>query len=269
MPAPPRTVLLIDDDELSRSVLELYLTDAGYHVKEAEHGAAALACLHRVGESVAIVLCDLQMPGLHGPALLAAMRPLLPPATAVLAMSGSLPAPEQIATFDGFLLKPPTLEKLLDTVEALLARGSAPPRAGDLEESVVQDIAAASDAPVVLDETTFAPLCHMLRTAQLVELFTLSFGELDKHLERMRLALATGDRDAMHHSAHTVKGSFAIVGARELQQLGALLEEGTGTFADQTATLAQIPLAADRLRRMLSSRGVHLELLPPSDQERL
>lgn len=265
MPAPPRNVLLIDDDELSRSVLELYLTDAGYRVIEAEDGAAALAHLGRAGGAIAFVLCDLQMPGLHGPALLAAMRPLLAPATPVLAMSGSLPAPEQIASFDAFLLKPPTPEQLLNMVEALLPAGIAPPREDTIDTTILLEVAAASDAPVVLDETAFAPLCHMLRNEQLVELFTLSFRELDKHLGRMQHAMATGDHEAMHHSAHTVKGSFAIVGARELQQLGAILESGTGTFADKAATLARIPLAADRLRRMLSSRGVHLELLPPSD----
>ena len=265
MPAPPRTVLLIDDDELSRSVLELYLTEAGYRVVEAENGAAALAQLGRAGNTISLVLCDMQMPGLHGPELLTSMRPLLAPATPVLAMSGSQPAPEQIAMFDAFMLKPPAPEHLLEIVEALLLSGITLPRAGTLDATILQKVAAASDESVVLDETAFAPLCLMLRNEQLVELFHLSFSELDKHLGRMQAALQTGDRAAMHHSAHTVKGSFAIVGARELQYLGALLEAGTGTFADQAATLAQIPLAADRLRRMLSSRGVHLELLPPSD----
>ena len=213
---------------------------------------------------ISLVLCDLQMPGLQGPALLAAMRPLLGPAIPVLAMSGSQPAPAHIATFDDFLLKPPTPERLLDKVESLLTAGRQAAR----DPAILSAIAASSDDAIVLDETAFGPLSQMLRTEQLVELFTLSFRELDKHLGRMQQALATGDRDLMHHSAHTVKGSFAIVGARELQQLGATLEEGNGTVADQTATLALIPLAADRLRRMLSSRGVHLELLPHSDQER-
>ena len=267
MPVPPRTVLLIDDDELGRSVLELYLTDAGYTVIEAADGAAALAQLQRFAPSISIVLCDMQMPGLHGPALLAAMLPLLTAGTPVLAMSGSQPAPEQIATFDAFLLKPPTPEQLLHAVEALLPAEVAAPRAS-AASSILPERTASGETTVVLDETAFAPLCHMLRPEQLRELFALSFHELDKHLARMQQAMVIGDRETMHHSAHTVKGSFAIVGARELQQLGATLEAGTGTSADQAATLARIPLAADRLRRMLSTRGVHLELLPPSDQER-
>ena len=206
MPAFPCTVLLIDDDELSRAVLELYLTDAGFRVIEAEDGAAALAQLDEAGESIALVLCDMQMPGLHGPALLTAMRPLLPAATPVLAMSGSQPAPEQIARFDAFLLKPPTPEQLLGTVEALLAPEASPMSANIQSPAILDQVAAAGDRPVVLDEAAFAPLCLMLRNEQLVELFTLSFRELDKHLGRMQAALAAEDRAAMHHSAHTVKG---------------------------------------------------------------
>jgi len=268
MPVPPRTILLIDDDELSRSVLGLYLAEAGYAVVEAEDGQAALACLRGPGATIDFVLSDLQMPGVHGPALLAAMRPLLVAGTPVLAMSGSQPAPETIADFDGFLLKPPTPEQLQEVIAALLPDGAATVRDHDEEEVILHQLAATGERTPVLDETAFGPLRDMLRTEQLIELFRLSFRELSKHLARMEQALQTGDRETMHHSAHTVKGSFAIVGARELQQLAALLEAGHGTFADQTATLAQIPLAAERLRRMLSTREVHLELLPPSVQER-
>ena len=268
MPVPPRTILLIDDDELSRAVLGLYLADAGYQVMEAEDGTAALNCVRRHGTAISLVLCDLQMPGLHGPALLAAMRPLLTAGTPVLAISGSQPAPETVATFNGFLLKPPTPGQLGETVDALLREATAPAHDPRSNVTILDQLAATGERTTVLDESAFGPLCAMLRKEQLTELFRLSFSELSKHLVRMEQALHAGDRETMHHSAHTVKGSFAIVGARELQQLAALLEAGTGTFADQTATLAQIPLAADRLRRMLSSREVHLELLPPSVQER-
>ena len=184
-------------------------------------------------------------------------------------MSASQPAPEQVARFNGFLRKPAIPEQLIGAIEGLLPVSAVSACGSTLPPSIVPELAASTETAPVLDETVFAPLSRMLHREQLLELFTLSFRELDKHLARMQQALAAADRATLHHSAHTIKGSFAVVGARELQQLGATLEAGTGTIADQAATLARIPLAADRLRRMLSTRGVHLELLPPSDQESL
>ncbi len=273
MPSPTRTVLLIDDDELSRSVIELYLSDAGNTVLEADCGDAALTILRTAHPDIDAVLCDMQMPGLHGPPLLRELRSLLAPGTPIVAMSAQQPLPEQVAGFDLFLLKPFSAERLQATLEALLATSMTPERRHTQPERPLADARepatlpghAPEETPPVLDLTVFDQLQRMLRPEQLAELFQLSFSELDKHLARMQQAIDASDRETLHHSAHTVKGAFAIVGARELQQLGALLEAGFGSPADQAETLAQIPLAADRLRGMLTSHGIHLEQRSPSE----
>ena len=78
----PCTVLLIDDDELSRAVLELvpHRRTASRVIEAFPSGAAALAQLDEAGKSLprsTQYFAIMQMPGLHATTrLLAAMRPL-------------------------------------------------------------------------------------------------------------------------------------------------------------------------------------------------
>ena len=66
------TVLIVDDLEANRVLLERSLASAGYRTLSAECGASALAILSR--ESCDIVLLDWMMPGLSGLDTLRAIR---------------------------------------------------------------------------------------------------------------------------------------------------------------------------------------------------
>ncbi len=238
-------LLLIDDDELSRSVLELTLSAAGYEIVAAESGESAMDCLRMQGGRFDVVLSDLQMPGLHGPELAAQLRTVIPDVP-LIAMSGSQPAPERYAGFHTFLPKPFTPEEFSGAVRHLK------------EEEQSEREAAVSAGTEVLNEAVFAQLASMMRPQQMSELFALAYTELGTHIDRMQAALTQGDAAALEASAHALKGGFGILGASELRALGARLESGTGTAADQAATLAEIPLAAERLRRMLTARGLQV-----------
>lgn len=247
---PPLAVLVIDDDELSREVIEVYLTAAGHQALTAEHGEAALQLLGTLPSPPDLLLSDLHMPGPTGPALLELLRPGLAAGAPAIAMSASQPPPELVRGYTSFLLKPFTPEQLRETMGA--AHEPTAPAALPAAEATEQ-------AAPVLDEAVFNQFATMLQPDQLRELFRMCFAELSKHLRRLRAAVEAGDREAARHSAHTIKGSFAVVGARELQRLGAALEAGEGSAADTEASLAEIPLAAERLRGMLGRRGIHLE----------
>ncbi len=58
------TILVVDDDEPQRALLEMILTQAGYQVTLAADGAAALA--QATAAPPDLVLLDLMMPGLNG-----------------------------------------------------------------------------------------------------------------------------------------------------------------------------------------------------------
>ncbi|MGC2301142.1 MAG: response regulator [Acidobacteriaceae bacterium] len=134
---PGKTLILIADDRASsRELLRLVLERAGYTVIESEDGYQALGRAR--SECPDLVLLDLQMPGLDGYGVLAALRsearfenlPVL--ALTASAMTGDR---ERIlaAGFTDYLAKPAGPELLRETVARLLSEASA--RSLDGEET--------------------------------------------------------------------------------------------------------------------------------------
>lgn len=77
--APKKRVLVVDDSIVVRNLLEALLLSAGFEVKTAENGHAALR--HREEFRPGLVLSDIEMPGMGGFELLRQIRlkdPLLP-----------------------------------------------------------------------------------------------------------------------------------------------------------------------------------------------
>lgn len=60
----PATVLVVEDDDAIRDVLEAALADEGYAVHAVRHGQAALEALH--ASPPAVMLLDLMLPVLDG-----------------------------------------------------------------------------------------------------------------------------------------------------------------------------------------------------------
>ena len=67
-PDVARTVLVVDDEQVVRLVLQRFLSRVGWHVLEAETAEQALALLSGTGVPD-LVICDLNLPGLSGVAL--------------------------------------------------------------------------------------------------------------------------------------------------------------------------------------------------------
>jgi CheY-like chemotaxis protein len=86
-PAGVRTVLLAEDDDAVRPVVQSMLTHLGYHVLSTSGGDHALRVAADHAGAIDLLLTDVIMPGLNGPQLaqrLARVRPGIP----VLYMSG-------------------------------------------------------------------------------------------------------------------------------------------------------------------------------------
>lgn len=66
LPHHPRTILVVDDEEIVRLLVTRALQEAGYGVVEATHGAAALALLEAAEHEIDLVVCDLVMSALNG-----------------------------------------------------------------------------------------------------------------------------------------------------------------------------------------------------------
>jgi two-component system cell cycle sensor histidine kinase/response regulator CckA len=83
-------ILVVDDDEMVRYILEALLSGAGYRVVEADSGEAAIQKFSQ--QLFPLVLMDMFMPGMGGPEALQRIREQWPETRMVL-LSG---APEEL-----------------------------------------------------------------------------------------------------------------------------------------------------------------------------
>jgi CheY-like chemotaxis protein len=126
---PPRpTVLLVEDSDLFRAMLRVYLKDLPVDVVEANDGDTALVVL--ATRDVALVVADLNMSRVGGLELLEAMRCHARPAVrdaAFVLMTAEEPssphfAEARAARVDAFVTKPVRPKVFRDTVLALTSR---------------------------------------------------------------------------------------------------------------------------------------------------
>ena len=117
------TVLVVEDEPALRLVARKILESAGYTVLVASNGDEALTCFHRTVTPVHLLLTDVVMPGMSGPALVARLREE-GGRTTVLYTSGYA---DEALTGDGardehihFLAKPYTGTTLLRKVREVL-----------------------------------------------------------------------------------------------------------------------------------------------------
>lgn len=81
------TALFIEDEEIVRSVTKRLLERSGFHVLDMPNGMEGLAVLADRGPDIDVVITDLHMPGLAGPALVRRLREVAPE-LGIIVMSG-------------------------------------------------------------------------------------------------------------------------------------------------------------------------------------
>jgi len=124
-PAPGRSVLVVDDDELMRDSLRETLSRRGFAVRSATDGASALSLLRE--EEAELVICDLKMPGMTGVELcerICAAGPVAPPVIVITAFGSVETAVQAIkkGAFD-YITKPFKTDELQVVVERALRHG--------------------------------------------------------------------------------------------------------------------------------------------------
>ncbi|MCB0208697.1 MAG: response regulator transcription factor [Anaerolineae bacterium] len=116
-----RKILIVDDEASLRLFLSEELSDEGYEVYVAANGKEALKLLNTQNIDLAIV--DLQMPGINGLELMAAIEKMAdPPELIMLTAHASLETSIEamrLGTSD-FLLKPYDVDELLGAIERVM-----------------------------------------------------------------------------------------------------------------------------------------------------
>jgi len=227
------TVLLIDDDLVSREVIATVLTLHGHMVHTAETGDEALALLSGGSVSPGVVLMDAQLPGLSGAELIARLRSACE--ATILLISGSQPADELIAAADGFLMKP--------FGAADLAR--------ELGQHKPQQKQVVEETDPVVNPETLAQFRQLMTEATVREIYSAVINDLHKRQETLEKAIAEGNSDEVKRIGHAIKGGCGMAGAMQASRLGAIFESKSDQLDNCADALKELYQATNKLERML------------------
>jgi CheY-like chemotaxis protein len=205
------TVLLIDDDMVSREVMATVLTMSGYPVHTAEDGAQALAMLTAKQCRPAVILMDAQLPGVSGVKLIKRLR--AHSKARLYVISGSGPADEVRAAADGFLQKPFPPESLTRLFERQESQSHAA-------------VAGLDPAETVVDAGTLAQLREMMPESAVRQIFEAILTDLGKRITLLESAIARSDWVEARRIGHAIKGGGSMAGALQVSRLGELIEAG-------------------------------------------
>ncbi|MEU8662629.1 response regulator [Actinoplanes philippinensis] len=233
-PLPPGRVLLAEDDDVNRTVLQRMISVLGVECDTVADGRAAVTAL--LGETrYHLALLDMNMPRMGGPEATREAR-AAGCTVPILALTATTLAEDQDRCLDagmnGHLGKPITLPELRHALEPYL---TGPPAAAEPESP------PAAAAPDVLSRAQLLELEAQLEGRELVAMTVNMFlAELDGRREAMATALATGGNDRLAAVAHTLKSSSALLGAQPLADACARVERLAATPVDAAILAAAV-----------------------------
>ena len=237
-----RSVLIVDDQPLNRTIARALVGELGLTVLEAEHGQQALDML-QAGELPDAILMDINMPGLDGIAATRRLRALPGDAgrVPVLALttndSPAVQTRARAAGMQGVLGKP------IDPMALQRALGAA--------------LEGRSTAPV---PRTPAPAAELLNTTRienfrrlglLDDLLPRALTDLRRHVQSLEEAATANDREAVSAALHALVGLAGEVGAQTLhararQRYAGWLEGQRPAGTDWTRELRDLLEATER-----------------------
>ena len=247
-------ILLVEDYPTNQKVARLHLTRAGYHVDLAEDGPSALEAF--TSGLFDLILMDVQMPGMDGYGVTRAIRKresddgLRVPIVAMTAHAINGYREKCLAAgMDDYITKPLRREALLTTVEKWMSHrlqirsGSQTWR----REAPFDGTAGTSSALPMDYERAVREFDG---DGQLVQEVLGEFiQQLGAQTETLNLALDCGDRAAVEHHAHAIKGGAANLTAQHVSDIASDLEiiGRTGRLEDGRVCLDRLALEIERL----------------------
>lgn len=150
--ASRRLVLIVDDDALLREYLGEVLRHAGHDTLEAGTSAHALRVIEERGADIALVLLDIEMPGMSGLQFARLLREETTIPFMILSASDDAATARAAADAGavGYVVKPVDAAHLLPAFEAALARGDDIRRLRRSEESLTSALAAGRETSIAV-----------------------------------------------------------------------------------------------------------------------
>lgn len=223
-------ILLVEDNEINRQLAQELLVNAGFEVVTAVNGLEALAVLQK--DIVDIVLMDVQMPLMDGYQATAEIRkqerfkdlPII--ALTSHAMAGDKEKSVK-AGMNDHITKPIDPDQLFSTLLTLIEQTARSP---------YRTLPTRRDPQLQEDERHILPhlegidasigLKHAGRNNSLYSNLLFKFHrDFSGFVQRIKAAIADGDTEAALRRIHTLKGVSGNIGALELAEAAAQLEE--------------------------------------------
>ncbi len=216
---PSARILVVDDGDSNRKLINLVLTRAGASVQTARHGKEAVdAVAHRAFD---LILMDMQMPVMDGYTAARILREQGFEAPIIALTADAMKGTEQKCRSAGctrFLTKPIDMDELVKSLTEILQD-----RPLACSEGEVPQIVVASD-----DDLARGPVHSSLPTddVEFCEIIAEFESRLRQKSSAMREAFSERDLDELAQLAHWLKGSGGTAGfhaftdlAKELEQL--------------------------------------------------
>jgi signal transduction histidine kinase/FixJ family two-component response regulator/HPt (histidine-containing phosphotransfer) domain-containing protein len=223
-PSVRHRVLVADDNNVNRIVVEAMLKRDGHEVVLVENGSEAVVALGT--QRFALVLMDMQMPVMDGLEATRAIRLLAAPSGAVPIVALSANAlPEHVerclaAGMNDHLAKPIDRERLRAAIALWAVVEPAPENA--TAAGTASDISQLADTPT-------------LGIAALLDIFDGDLASvrgildaglilIDTDLARIEQSAATGDMEVLVEAAHRMKGTSGSIGSRRIMEFSATIQ---------------------------------------------
>lgn len=247
-PTTAYRILVADDDQVNRRVIEKQMEMAGHNVKLVADGEQALDALGEADYDV--VILDSHMPvmsGLEATRLIRVMQAGRAGVPIIMFSADATPGAIQEATDAGvnaFLPKPIEASKLFATIEQL-AEKQRPKEAARVVQAIAQPQPAL--APL-LNTDTLHDLERMGQDPQFVQHLVKLFSEDSSLLlSKIREALSHHRQEDFKTNVHALKGSALNLGAERLfvhcTRIGALNYREIATLAGSLAADTQAIIA--------------------------
>ena len=121
-----QVILVVDDEDDVRAMVQLAVEDHGYRTVAARNGAEGLMVFHQHQQEIVAVIVDFMMPVLDGPAMIRALRPIAPTMPILLVSGLAAGTTLDELSLRYFLPKPFTTSQLLDALDRLLSEEPRP-----------------------------------------------------------------------------------------------------------------------------------------------
>ncbi|HSW17235.1 MAG TPA: ATP-binding protein [Ramlibacter sp.] len=224
---PPQRILVAEDVQINRDILQAVLGARGHHVVFAHDGAAAVAYAQQQGFD--IVLMDVQMPVMDGVEATRRIRKL--PGEAgripIVGLTANVMSQEQAryleAGMDDCLMKPIEWERL----DAVIARFASVGYRDGAQGAAAPAAASSAPAPPVMDvqlleERQIAAVREIGSEQEFRMLMHMGMESVERTLDEIAAGVEAG---AISAAAHRLKGSAGMLGLARISALAAAVEE--------------------------------------------